>query len=61
MEVIGPLKFNSPSFRNEKLLAEMKDATLWTEEFAHEALMKELTDEARRKKHSENVRRPALF
>ncbi len=60
MEVIAKLKFNSPSFRKDKLLAEMKNATLSTEGFAHDASVKEMT-EARRKKHSQTVRRPPLF
>jgi hypothetical protein len=39
----------------------MKPATRWTGEFAHKAKMKEMTDEARRKKHSKRVRRPPGF
>jgi len=60
MDVIAKLKFDSPDSRDE-LLAEMKTATRRTGEFAHKAKMKEMTDGARRKKHSKSVRRPALF
>jgi hypothetical protein len=60
IEVIAKLKFDSPTSRDE-LLAEMKPATRWTGEFAHKAKMKEMTDEARRKKHSKRVRRPPGF